>query len=97
MGERAEFDLRQLDGDLEEYLHRTGHEPADEKGLAALLEEMPDGSHLRRSLPVDPWGHSYQYETADVSGVSRMILRRRGANRADSPDDIILVRASSGR
>ncbi|MFD0892015.1 type II secretion system protein GspG [Luteolibacter ambystomatis] len=89
--ERAEFDLRQLDGDLDEYFHRTGHAPAKEKGLAALLEEMPDGTHLRQSLPTDPWGRAYEYEATPASGV---ILRSRGADTANRADDIIHTCAS---
>jgi len=95
--ERAELDLLQLDGDLEEYAHRTGQEPPRDVGLGVLLLDMPDGTHLRRSLPTDPWGRAYQYEVVGFPGGTRVALRCLGANAADPADDIVHVCTSLER
>lgn len=89
MRERAQLELSQLDGDLEEYVHRTGHSPSAEAGLSALLEVLPDGTRLRRSLPVDPWGRPYQYVVSATPSGRRANLFSKGPDAADPADDIV--------
>lgn len=51
---------------LDVYRLDTGHYPSQETGLQALVtapanEPKWQGPYLEKALPVDPWGHAYQY------------------------------------
>jgi len=68
---RAQIDA--LEKALDQYRLDTGHYPAMEQGLAALVsrpanEPKWDGPYLRKSLPDDPWGHPYVYRIPGAHG-----------------------------
>ena len=68
---RAQIDA--LEKALDQYRLDTGHYPAMEHGLAALVsrpanEPKWDGPYLRKSLPDDPWGHPYVYRIPGAHG-----------------------------
>jgi general secretion pathway protein G len=58
---------------VDAYWLDTGHFPAMEHGLAALVV-MPDGEskwrgpYLQRSVPPDPWGNPYVYRVPGSTG-----------------------------
>ena len=63
---RAQIDS--LEKALEQYRIDTGHYPATEAGLAALLvrpvgEPAWNGAYLKKTIPADPWGNLYLYRT----------------------------------
>ena len=63
---RAQIDS--LEKALDQYRIDTGHYPATEAGLAALMtrpanEQGWNGAYLKKSIPVDPWGTPYAYRT----------------------------------
>lgn len=61
---RAQLDA--LGKALDQYRLDTGHYPAAEDGLAALVahpanEPHWDGPYLSKGVPPDPWGNPYQF------------------------------------
>ncbi len=63
---RAQIDA--LEKALDQYRLDTGHYPTTEQGLAALFakpanETRWDGPYLKKAVPLDPWGNSYQYKS----------------------------------
>lgn len=58
----AKAGLQTLANALDLYRLNNGEYPNTEQGLGALVEEK----YLRKkTVPLDPWGNSYQYELAD--------------------------------
>jgi general secretion pathway protein G len=68
---RAQIDA--LDKALDQYRLDTGHYPAMDHGLGALVirpsnEPKWDGPYLRKALPQDPWGNAYVYQIPGTHG-----------------------------
>jgi general secretion pathway protein G len=62
---RAQIDA--LEKALDQYRLDTGHYPATELGLGALVTRPPNepkwnGPYLRKAVPADPWGRPYLYK-----------------------------------
>ena len=58
---------------LDQYRLDTGHYPANEQGLQALVvkpsdENRWDGPYLKKSVPLDPWGNAYTYKQPGQHG-----------------------------
>jgi general secretion pathway protein G len=69
----AKAQIDSLEKALDQYRIDTGHYPATEPGLAALMTKPPnepkwDGPYLKKSLPVDPWGRAYEYKLPGEHG-----------------------------
>ncbi len=66
----------QIDGfskALDQYRVDTGHYPATEQGLAALMtqpagETKWSGPYLAKGVPKDPWGNDYRYVSPGEHG-----------------------------
>ncbi len=75
---------------LNSYYLDNGRYPTAEQGLGALwekplLEPVPaqwSGPYLTRQLPIDPWGHPYDYTVPGPSGLPYAI-RSFGADGAE--------------
>ena len=75
---------------LNSYYLDTGRYPTAEQGLAALwekplLEPVPagwSGPYLNKKVPVDPWGHPYEYTTPGPNGLP-FAIRSLGADGAE--------------
>ncbi|MBB5020342.1 general secretion pathway protein G [Chitinivorax tropicus] len=68
---RAQIDA--LSKAIEAYRLDTGHFPRNEQGLAALMQAPNDeqgwrGPYLKKDVPMDPWGHPYQYRSPGENG-----------------------------
>src|SRR4051794_31497293 len=68
---RAQLDA--LEKALDQYRLDTGHYPASEAGLAALMQKPPneakwDGPYLKKIVPLDPWGRPYVYKLPGEHG-----------------------------
>jgi general secretion pathway protein G len=68
---RAQIDA--LEKALDQYRLDTGHYPAMEQGLAALVtkptnEPKWDGPYLKKNVPGDPWGNAYVYKIPGEHG-----------------------------
>ena len=62
---RAQLDA--IEKALDQYRLDTGHYPALEAGLAALISKPPTepkwaGPYLKKDVPLDPWGRPYVYK-----------------------------------
>ncbi|HEX7888779.1 MAG TPA: type II secretion system major pseudopilin GspG [Ramlibacter sp.] len=58
---------------LDQYRLDTGHYPAGDAGLAALVtkpanEPKWNGPYLNKAVPQDPWGRAYQYRQPGQHG-----------------------------
>lgn len=66
----------QIDGftkALDQYRIDTGHYPANEQGLAALVAQPAGetkwaGPYLAKGVPKDPWGNDYRYASPGEHG-----------------------------
>lgn len=68
---RAQIDA--LEKALDQYRLDTGHYPATEQGLGALVnrpasESRWDGPYLKKAVPSDPWGNPYVYRQPGEHG-----------------------------
>jgi len=66
----------QIDGfekALDQYRLDTGRFPSSEQGLQALILQPAEeprwaGPYLKKGIPLDPWGHPYQYTFPGTNG-----------------------------
>ena len=68
---RAQVDA--LEKALDTYRLDTGHYPATQQGLDALVKPPAGvtnwaGPYLKKGVPPDPWGHPYQYKSPGDHG-----------------------------
>ena len=68
---RAQIDS--LEKALDQYRLDTGHYPSTEQGLAALQarpanEPKWSGPYMRKTVPPDPWGQPYRYQSPGSHG-----------------------------
>lgn len=68
---RAQIDS--LEKALDQYRLDTGHYPSTEQGLAALQarpanEAKWSGPYMRKTIPPDPWGQPYRYQSPGSHG-----------------------------
>jgi general secretion pathway protein G len=64
----AKAQIEALGKALDTYRLDVGRYPSSEEGLAALVTKPPsatqwNGPYLQKSIPMDPWGHPYQYRS----------------------------------
>lgn len=65
---KAKQDIQAIENALDLYKLDNGNYPTTEQGIAALVtkpttEPVPNSwTGYLKSLPVDPWGHAYQYQ-----------------------------------
>ncbi len=69
----AKAQIDALEKALDQYRLDTGHYPATELGLVALVnrpanEPRWSGPYLRKAVPPDPWGKPYIYRTPGAQG-----------------------------
>ena len=69
----AKAQIDSLEKALDQYRIDTRHYPSTQMGLDALMNKPPsepkwDGPYLKKNVPVDPWGHPYQYKTPGEHG-----------------------------
>lgn len=69
----AKAQIDALDKALDQYRLDTGHYPATELGLGALVQRPPNepkwnGPYLKKAVPLDPWGKPYLYKTPGERG-----------------------------
>lgn len=70
----AKAQIGSLEKALDTYRLDMGRYPRTEEGLAALLVRSADnaskwnGPYLQKDIPLDPWGHPYQYRNPGSRG-----------------------------
>lgn len=69
---RAQIDA--FDKALDTFRLDAGRYPTTEEGLNALMTAPPalaakwNGPYLKKGVPLDPWGHAYQYRAPGSKG-----------------------------
>jgi len=62
----AETQIAMLMGALDAYRLDVGHYPSEQQGLEALVtnpdDDKWDGPYLKKGVPKDPWGNTYNYQ-----------------------------------
>jgi general secretion pathway protein G len=81
---KAISDISTIDSTLDTYKLDTGNYPSADAGLQSLVtnaENSPkwNGPYLKNGLPLDPWGHPYQYKVPGNNGQDYTVF-------ATSPD-----------
>ena len=70
----AKAQIAAFEKSLDTYRLDVGRYPTTEEGLAALLVAPPaagtrwNGPYLKKAVPLDPWGHAYQYRAPGSKG-----------------------------
>ncbi|QYG09171.1 MULTISPECIES: type II secretion system major pseudopilin GspG [unclassified Janthinobacterium] len=70
----AKAQIEAFEKSLDTYRLDVGRYPSTEEGLAALLVAPPaagtrwNGPYLKKAVPLDPWGHAYQYRAPGSKG-----------------------------
>ena len=69
----ARAQIHALETALDQYRLDTGHFPTTDQGLQALYnrpsgETRWEGPYLKKDVPLDPWGRSYQYKAPGEHG-----------------------------
>lgn len=62
----AKAQIQAFEKAIDQYRLDTGHFPTTEQGLKALMtaptgEGRWGGPYLKKDVPLDPWGHAYEY------------------------------------
>lgn len=82
----ARSQIEMLGAALDAYRLHVGRYPTSQEGLAALWERpvaRPSawrGPYVRRPVPLDPWGHAYDYEGPGAQGEMTYRLMSFGAD-----------------
>lgn len=95
-GTVARTDVKAIGSALEMYRLDNGFYPSTEQGLDALAEEPSGSPEPRRwnqdgylpKVPVDPWGHSYQYEVPGQHNTRGFDVYSLGADGRTGGDGI---------
>ncbi|MBI4986632.1 MAG: type II secretion system major pseudopilin GspG [Rhodocyclales bacterium] len=87
---RAQIDA--FEKALDQYRLDTGHYPAAELGLAALMEKPASeakwqGPYLKKAVPMDPWGRPYLYKFPGAHGEVDILSLGRDGQSGGSGDD----------
>jgi general secretion pathway protein G len=69
----AKAQIESLEKALDQFRLDTRHYPSAEQGLDALVakpanEQGWSGPYLKKSVPMDPWGHAYVYRVPGQKG-----------------------------
>ncbi|HEY5801337.1 MAG TPA: type II secretion system major pseudopilin GspG, partial [Burkholderiaceae bacterium] len=69
----AKAQIEAFEKALDTYRLDVGRYPTTEEGLNALLAKPAtaatwNGPYLKKAIPMDPWGHGYQYKAPGSKG-----------------------------
>ena len=86
---KCEADLQFLSAQLRLYKGERGNYPATSEGLNALTIEPTNNAfhQFMDSIPLDPWGHAYQYKYPANVGGDTVDLYSLGPDGIRSGDD----------
>ena len=86
----AKTQIHAFENALDRYRVDIGHYPTTQQGLSALMKNPGTndswaGPYLRKEVPLDPWGESYQYKRENKN---RIIITSLGSDGIQGTDDI---------
>jgi general secretion pathway protein G len=70
----AKAQMEAFEKSLDTYRLDVGRYPSSEEGMAALMAAPAaagarwNGPYLKKGIPLDPWGHAYQYRAPGTKG-----------------------------
>jgi general secretion pathway protein G len=70
----AKAQMEAFEKSLDTYRLDVGRYPSTEEGMAALMAAPAtagakwNGPYLKKGVPLDPWGHPYQYRSPGTKG-----------------------------
>ncbi|MFZ4878031.1 type II secretion system major pseudopilin GspG [Janthinobacterium sp. Mn2066] len=89
----AKAQIEAFEKSLDTYRLDVGRYPNTEEGLAALLAAPPaagtkwNGPYLKKAVPLDPWGHPYQYRAPGTKGEYEIISLGKDGQPGGSGED----------
>ena len=91
---RVDGDLKTISTQLKTYEMSNYALPTTEQGIAALVEpptappEPRRWKKLMEEMPLDPWGHAYQYRCPGVKNPTSFDVFSMGPDGLESADDL---------
>lgn len=91
---RAQIDA--LEKALDTFRLDTGRFPTTEEGLAALVKKPPgvtqwNGPYLKKDVPLDAWGHPYQYRSPGAASELDLISYGKDGQPGGTGDNADIV------
>lgn len=89
----AKAQIDAFEKSLDTYRLDVGRYPSTEEGLAALLLAPAtdavkwNGPYLKKALPMDPWGHAYQYRSPGLKSEFEILSLGRDGQPGGSGED----------
>ena len=89
----AKAQIEAFEKSLDTYRLDVGRYPTTEEGLGALLVAPPaagtrwNGPYLKKAVPLDPWGHAYQYRAPGSKGEYDIISMGKDGQPGGSGDN----------
>ena len=89
----ARAQIEAFEKSLDTYRLDVGRYPSSDEGLAALLVAPPsagakwNGPYLKKAVPLDPWGHAYQYRSPGTKGEFEIVSTGRDGQPGGSGED----------
>ena len=89
----AKSDVATLANMVQTFKLDTGRYPSSEEGLNALRTAPSDvtnwqGPYSRKDIPLDPWGHEYNYEYPGSDGDNSFRIYSYGEDGQPGNDDV---------
>lgn len=89
----AKAQIEAFEKSLDTYRLDVGRYPNTEEGLGALLAAPAtagakwNGPYLKKALPLDPWGHPFQYRAPGAKGEFEILSLGRDGQPGGSGED----------
>ena len=89
----AKAQIEAFEKSLDTYRLDVGRYPSSEEGLAALLTVPAtagpkwNGPYLKKAVPLDPWGHPFQYRAPGPKGEFEILSLGRDGQPGGSGED----------
>ena len=89
----AKAQIGAFEKSLDTYRLDVGRYPNTEEGMAALLVAPPtsgskwNGPYLKKALPLDPWGHPFQYRSPGTKGDFEILSLGRDGQPGGTGED----------
>ena len=93
----AKAQIEAFEKSLDTYRLDVGRYPTTEEGMAALITAPAtatgkwNGPYLKKALPLDPWGHAYQYRSPGAKGDYEIVSLGKDGQPGGTGEDADIV------
>jgi general secretion pathway protein G len=93
----AKAQIEAFEKSLDTFRLDVGRYPTSEEGLNALLAAPPavaakwNGPYLKKGVPLDPWGHAYQYRAPGAKGEYEIVSLGKDGQPGGAGEDADIV------